>query len=204
MVERCPTVRDGNDAQKREAKESSAMSTKLPPPPQVPQADTSLHQRLASLAPAPLLANEDPAAYDMLLKKVADTVKPVDFIEEIWVRDIVDHTWQVFRYRRLKAALLSERAYSPLVASLERYGLSMHRQSGNLTGDALMAVSLDENLDAIERIEQLTALAEARRIAALREIDRRRDVFAQRLRQAVRQVEDAEYKELEQHSASAH
>jgi hypothetical protein len=66
-----------------------------------------------------------------------------------------------------------------------------------------MAMTLDENLEAVERIEQLTALAEARRIAALREIERHRDVLAQRLRQAVRQIEDAEYKELEQHTPPA-
>jgi hypothetical protein len=180
------------------------MSTKLPPPPQLPQADTSLHERLASLAPAPLLAHEDPAAYHLLLKQVADEVKPRDFIEEILVRGFVDDAWDAFRYRRLKAALLNERGPFPHHASIERYGCWQGRRESpnSLSGEALMALALDENLDAIERIEQLTALAEDRRADALREIERHRDVLAQRLRQAMRQV-DAEYKALEQHAPPA-
>jgi hypothetical protein len=34
-------------------------------------------------------------------------VKPSDIFEEIWVRDIVDLTWEVFRLRRLKASFLT-------------------------------------------------------------------------------------------------
>jgi hypothetical protein len=41
-------------------------------PPQ--QADKSSHQRLISLAPPPQLDGEDRAAYDALLKKLADAV----------------------------------------------------------------------------------------------------------------------------------
>jgi hypothetical protein len=197
MGERCPTWQR---CTKREAKESNTMS-KILPPPQAPQAGALRRQRLASLAPAPLLENEDPAAYDMLLDKIVDAAKPGDFIEEIWVRDIADHTWQALRYRRLKAALLNVRAEYPVRAAVDRYNLMLGRP--NLEGDARMAMTLDENLEAVERIEQLTALAEARRIAALREIERHRDVLAQRLRQAVRQIEDAEYKELEQHTPPA-
>ena len=34
-------------------------------------------------------------------------MKPSGVLEEIWVRDVVDLTWEVFRFRRLKAGLLS-------------------------------------------------------------------------------------------------
>jgi hypothetical protein len=197
MVERCPTWQR---CTKREAKESSTMS-KILPPPQAPQADTLRRQRLASLAPAPLLADEDPAAYETLLEKVVDAVKPGDFIEEIWVRDIVDHTWQALRYRRLKAALLNMRTYCPLQTTVDRYNLMLGRP--HVEGEAGMAMTLEECLDSVERIEHLTALAESRRAATFREIERHRDVLAKRLHQAVRQLEDAEYKELEQHTPPA-
>jgi hypothetical protein len=57
---------------------------------------------------------------------------------------------------------------------------------------------LEENIDSIDRIERLTALAEARRIAAFREIDRHRATLANELRHCVQQIEDAEFKVIEQ------
>ena len=54
--------------------------------------------------------------------------------------------------------------------------------------DALMADALGEKLDDIARIERLTTLAESRRSASLREIDRRRAVFGETLRRSVQAV----------------
>jgi hypothetical protein len=45
---------------------------------------------LALFGPAPLFEGEDTAAYDELLVRISETVKPADIVEEIWVRDIVD------------------------------------------------------------------------------------------------------------------
>jgi hypothetical protein len=50
--------------------------------------------------------------------------------------------------------------------------------SANLTMDAVIAHSLSENIDFIERIERLIAVAETRRNAILREIDRHRASLA--------------------------
>jgi len=162
------------------------------------QPETSLHQRLASLAPPPLLEGEKRTAYDALLKKLADAVKPADCIEEILVRDIIDLVWETLRLRRLKVALMNERSRSPLNPSLALYSAMGRIERGSLSGDELMAVTLDENIDSIERIERLTALAEDRRIAAFREIERHRATRANELRQLVQQVEDAEYEVIEQ------
>ena len=51
-----------------------------------------------------------------------------------------------------------------------------------------------EGLDEIERLDRLTAIAETRRNAALREIDRRRAVLGQTLRRSVQEIEDSEFK----------
>ena len=164
-------------------------------PPQ--QAETPSHQRLVSLAPPPLLKGEDRTAYDALIKNVCDAVMPADVIEDILVRDIVDLVWECLRLRRLKVALMNERAQHPLNGTLEAYGSFGRIRREGLTGDARMAATLDENLGSIERIERLTALAEARRIAVLRELDRHRDVFANKVRQVLPSVEDAEYEMIE-------
>jgi hypothetical protein len=63
--------------------------------------------------------------------------------------------------------------------------------------DTLVADAVAKQLDDIERIDRLTTIAESRRNASLREIDRRRAVLGQTLRRSVQEVEDAEFKVIE-------
>ena len=55
-----------------------------------------------------------------------------------------------------------------------------------------MAQTLSDNLDSVERIERLAALAEARRSATLREFDRHRAMLDQAQRRIVEQIPEAE------------
>jgi hypothetical protein len=63
--------------------------------------------------------------------------------------------------------------------------------------DAFMADALAEKLDDIERIDRLITIAENRRDASLREIDRRRAVLGETVRRSVREIEDGEFEEIE-------
>src|SRR5262249_8258501 len=168
--------------------------------------------------PPPLLDGEDPAAYDDLLARVSGAVKPADIIEEIWVRDVVDLTWEVQRLRQLKAKLLNVNAHKGLQNILERMtgffsaeDLSKGWLKGNsdkikevedcltsaeLGMEDVMAQTLALKLDYIERIDRMTMNAEARRNVALREIDRHRASVAQALRRAVNDIEDAQFEEV--------
>ena len=56
--------------------------------------------------------------------------------------------------------------------------------------DTFLTKVLGDKIDEIERIDRLTAIAETRRNAALREIDRRRAVLGQTLRRSVHEIED--------------
>ena len=58
--------------------------------------------------PPPILEGEEADAYNEILDRVFDAIAPTDFLEEIWVRDLVDVTWTMIRWRRLLAVLLSE------------------------------------------------------------------------------------------------
>jgi hypothetical protein len=58
--------------------------------------------------------------------------------------------------------------------------------------DTFMANALREKIDVIERIDRLTTVAESRRNASLREIDRRRAVLGETLRRSVQEIEDGE------------
>jgi hypothetical protein len=65
------------------------------------------------------------------------------------------------------------------------------------TRAGFMAEALGNQLDSIERIDRLTAIAESRRNASLREIDRRRAVLREALRRSVQEVEEAEFEVIE-------
>ena len=124
--------------------------------------------------------------------RISGRLKPSDILEEIWVRDVVDLTWEVFRLRRLKANLMTAAAYEGLARVLQpllRWKSGIDRTaekwaardqgavkkvdtsaltSAGLTKDAIMASTLALRIDDIERIDRMTLAAEGRRHAVLR------------------------------------
>jgi hypothetical protein len=185
----------------------------------VPSNATDSATRLATstsgLAPAPLIAGEDTAAYDDLMARLSGTLKPSDVLEEIWVRDVVDLVWEVFRLRRLKTHLMRAGAHEgmaqvlkPLVKWATNEELAQQWWSGQeqavstvesalasagLGMDAVMAYTLAARIDVIERVDRMMMAAEVRRDNTLSELDRRRVKLAQRLRDAIREAEEAEF-----------
>jgi hypothetical protein len=174
--------------------------------------------------PPALIPGEDPTAYEMLLARITAAVQPKDVFEEIWVHEIVDLEWAVLRWRRLKANLFrvgtADGAYTVLRPSSQSvvldFGDSIRDLSdryargdvtavkevngrlakAGLTIDAVMAQTLANNLDSVERIDRMLASAAARRDAALRELDRHRAMLAAALRHATNEIEDAEFAEI--------
>jgi hypothetical protein len=204
-----------------------------------------VHSPKLLFGPAPILEEEDAKAYDDLLAHVSSAVKPPDFIGEIWVCDVVDLTWEILRWRRLKINLV-ERA---MVAALQHtlaplmpnrpaetggnpslildftpgppspeYELARKWAAGspaavdqvkklmssaNVTMETVMARAFMDKLDDIERIDRFITIAEGRRNAVLREIDRRRSTFAHSLRETVQNVEEADFKIIESKAVSS-
>ena len=130
----------------------------------------------------PLLGDEKQADYDEMYDGISDAVKPADFLERIWVCDIADLTWEIFRFRGYKADLIEKSA------TIKRFDDG----SGERDVDRFNAQTLSQDLDHIEQFERITAMMEARRNNALREIERRRATFADALRRHVRQIENDE------------
>ncbi len=122
--------------------------------------------------------------------------------------------WEVNRLRRLKAGLLRLEQREALAtvlqkampyreaqtlaiewsAGLERAQKEVDRtfSQWNLDMDVVMATALNTKLDKIEQIDRMLNMASARRDAVLREIERRRDSLAARIRQAPIDVTDVE------------
>jgi hypothetical protein len=205
--------------------------------------------------PPPLIAGEDPAAYDDLLERFTAAIKPTDVLEEIWMRDSVDLTWETQRLRHLKAALLKWIMLEKLSFILEPvelessdeeleaessdeeleaessdeelpadeledessdYELSTEElaerwaardpqaieevneqlASKGLTVEDVTAQALSAEIENFERIDRMVMNAEARRNAALRELERHRMTLAQALRQASDNVIDADFEDV--------
>src|SRR5262245_55955647 len=177
-------------------------------------ADDRSAARLSLFGPPPLIEGEDPAAYDELLVRISAAVKPADILEDIWVRDVVDFTWEIFALRRLKANLMTATSHKgvkavllPIIGYLKADKLAndwaarkpnaIERvnsilEAAGLTMQAVTAQTLSENLDFVERIERMIMIKESCRNAILREIDRHRATLAHTLRETVHQVEHGE------------
>jgi hypothetical protein len=168
---------------------------------------------VAMAAAPPLIAGESSAGYDELLARICETLQPSDVLEQIWMRDIVDLVWEVFRLRRLKADLMAAAAHEgmaevlrPLVDCPEQFAKGWARRSertvtkveaalakaGSSMG-AVAARTFSARIGDFERIERMLKAAEARRNGTLRELDRHRASFALRLRRTVQAAEDAEF-----------
>jgi len=165
-----------------------------------------------------LLENEDTAAYEEIFIRISAVVKPADFLEEIWVRDVVALVWEAFRLRRLKTCLLETaaphglaRVFSSFLpdATAEEIATGWAGRDGErvkqveglldqtgLTMEHIIAETLAYRIDDIERIDRMIASAEQRRSAMLREVDRHRASLAARLRLASDEVVQAEFEDV--------
>jgi hypothetical protein len=172
---------------------------------------------LALLGPRPLIDGEDETNYDVILERISADVAPADFVEEIWVRNVVDLVWDSVRLRRLKSQLLHAAAHeglnrmlTPLLGWASADRLSGKWAAGDeeavreverlldragFTIDDVMAQTLAARIDDVERIDRMVIIAEVRRDAVLREIRSRRAAFGQALRRAGDAI-DAEFEDV--------
>src|SRR5438128_1718682 len=179
------------------------MTQVLDPPP---QSGAFAQGNAVAAGPPPLIAGESPAAYEELLLRVANALQPADVLEEIWIRDVVDLVWEASRLRRLKVQLMSAAAHEGM-AEVLRPLMAVAGQSeaiakkwaagedpavlqqvesaigkAGLTMDAVAARTLSVRIADFERIERMLMAVEARRAAALHQLDRHRENFGLRLR----------------------
>jgi hypothetical protein len=173
--------------------------------------------------PPPLFEGEE-KSYEQLLSEVSRAVMPADFFENLWVRDFVYHTIEVFRLRRITRDLMMVNRYiglaktlAPLVGCLQAETLAegwaarksdvveevnKTLASAGLSTDTILAQTFSAKLDDIERIEHLMSLAETRRNATLREIDRHRQTLGLKLRRVAQELEDGQCRLIQSASTS--
>jgi hypothetical protein len=98
--------------------------------------------------------------------------------------------------KEAKADALVKRFVARDAAAIEEVERTLH--AAGLSMDSVMARSVVADLGSFERIEGLIASAEARRNAALRELERYRSAFAEVLRRATDEVVDGEFENVSQ------
>ena len=147
---------------------------------------------LSFLGAPPLIPGESGEDYEKLVSAVTNTMKPVDLMETIWTRDIVDLQWDIIRFRRIKADLITHRFEGSHV-DMKAFGTTLESKYTRSDIAATVAV----NIKVLERIDCMVITMEARRNAAYREAERHRIGLGERLRRAAEQVEDAEFREVD-------
>jgi hypothetical protein len=63
---------------------------------------------LSFLGAPPLIPGESARDYEKLASAVTNIMKPADIMETMWTRDIVDLQWDIKRFRRIKADLITK------------------------------------------------------------------------------------------------
>jgi hypothetical protein len=67
---------------------------------------SDLLDRVMGIAASPLLPGEAEANYLGITARIVAAAQPRDAIEEFLTHDVIDHTWVIFRWRRMTAGLL--------------------------------------------------------------------------------------------------
>jgi hypothetical protein len=187
-----------------------------------PSAVTDVVDRVVTIAPAPLLPGEKQADYAEIALRIVKGAQPRDAVEEFLTRDVVDLTWEILRLRRMKAGLLRAGAGRGVHRILSTIGYSnfsgkerfaeewaggkdktrqefdeMLKKAGLTIDDVMAAAFAQQGIESFERLDRMLASAEARRNNALREIDRHREALGGAVRQAIDEVQDAEFRDVE-------
>jgi hypothetical protein len=142
-------------------------------------------------------------------------VEPQDIIEWLWVKDVVDLSWEILRLRRLKIALVeidredqnatiewqrehADEPYEDLFAGKltprDPEDIEARKNKPLLDTETDTAELLFKHIEEYERIGKLLTSAELRRDRILREIELRRDHVGRRLRAASDEMLDAQVK----------
>lgn len=150
----------------------------------------------------PVLSTESAEAYNTMLLRLIESIRPKDFIERLFCRHIADSTWEIIRYTRHKMLLmerrhrqaLDHRAQCMKVAAQKKQALTEPPTDATRASlkeiEAVMlqsptefdhADALEHGIEYAERLDKLLNAATARRDDVLRQLERYRDGLSARL-----------------------
>ena len=75
--------------------------------PLIPTEITTVpEKKMALLGERPLIRGESADEYDRLRDAIAEVIKPTNFIESMWVKDLADSSWELDRAKQVRTKLL--------------------------------------------------------------------------------------------------
>jgi hypothetical protein len=164
------------------------------------------------LGAPPVLRTENAQTYDEIMCRLMGCLAPQDFMEQMFIKELTDCTWEMARYTRQKT-LAMERGFwqqlkfpgqDALAKRLADQPLEPDNNGDGMIDEELaIAVELDharalyQSLGYHERVDKLLITATARRNNVLDQIERYRDVVGHRLRHVSDQIIEAESEPVE-------
>jgi hypothetical protein len=146
-----------------------------------PGKTSGTEQQISIFGSPPLHKDEDLEAYNELLRRVIDLVRPTDIIEEICVRDFVDLTWERFRWRRGKAELIKSMLSADIQNVISRFDDTIYEEH-------IRKFPID--LEIVECLDHLSALSLRRGNEVLHKLEYCRSGSAQILSGRVPQIDE--------------
>lgn len=171
-----------------------------------------------------LIDGENASDYEAFRDSCLKAVAPKDALEQVWLQDFMDYTWEAQRLRRMKAAILQTARKDAVEKLVQQFGgddvnwmaakaISLDWSASDeetrqfvdellnkhgLTQDAIMAQATLKNIETLQTIDGLISSYDYRRDAAIRELEKRRDVLAKRARDfALSQAQNVEVEIVE-------
>jgi len=169
---------------------------------------------LKSLAPLPLLMTESQQEYDSFVSALVEEIKPANFFEELYIRDIVDHAWHIRRLGWARIVTINM-GYRKAIVQLLVYELQTHSdelladrlaekwftcekartevanllEKYNLDVSAIQAEAIKLNSSDLESLGKEQAFWEACRNKAIRNLDKQ---LAKRVRAVTQRAIDSD------------
>lgn len=94
-----------------------------------------------ALGPPELTSLEDETLFDRLIGHFAATIRPSDFVEWLWVRDLADLSFELARYQRATRTLITLRRDRAIRTTLETKPMTTREQIRSV-----LTTKNDENL----------------------------------------------------------
>ena len=161
--------------------------------------------------PSFLLPGASPQDFEAIRQMMVDEIQPVTNMEWLWTLDLVELSWEILRYRRLKKRILDVHRVAAIEAGEGMPSAAMpmvltraRRAAAEWRDDREAAVEIEARLDRcgfdaidinaevfvqarelFDMFDQLMIAAQRRRIGLLREISIRHE-FVRRVRRVVR------------------
>jgi hypothetical protein len=156
----------------------------------------------------PILSSEHAARFYLLMIACIKSVKPRDYFEWAWVKDIGLLNWEILRLQEFKRQII---LFGQAEFVKERKSMAVPGETDELREtmsetDAISASALvydKSRFDGYQTLERLIASAELRRDKIIRELECRREHTARQLGKASAEVIDGEFRREKIGSVSA-